>query len=70
MKCIICGREAENKDYCLLHKKACENLKEKYEHWKKALGLSWRDYLIQVAENPFSGVKARQVAETILNEDK
>ncbi len=68
MKCKLCNKEAAHKDYCELHGKACRNLMEKYGAWKKALGLSWVDFLNQVAQNPSTGTKAREVAEALLSE--
>ena len=66
--CKVCGKKALNKGYCSLHEKAHQNLFEKYEKWNKALGVSWDDYLIKVAGNPFTGSRAKEVAEALLSE--
>ena len=63
MSCQTCGREAEKGDYCRLHAKAYENIKKKYEEWRKALGISWKEYLREIAKNPLTGEWAREVAE-------
>ena len=63
MKCRICGRETSEDDYCELHAKALKNLKEKYHQWKRALEISWKDYLSEIAENPFTGEWVREVAQ-------
>ncbi|MFP3985575.1 MAG: hypothetical protein ACLFU9_06390 [Candidatus Bathyarchaeia archaeon] len=68
MKCKICDNEAVNSDYCILHKKAYQNLMEKFEAWKNALDLSWKDYLKEVIANPLTGTKAKEAAEALLTE--
>lgn len=65
MSCKICGKQTSNKDYCSLHEKAHRSLAEKYEKWKKALGISWTDYLVEIARNPLTGVAAKEVAEAL-----
>lgn len=49
--------------YCELHAKAYRNIVKKYENWKKAMDVSWKEYLSQIAKNPFTGEWAREVAE-------
>ncbi len=68
MECKVCGKEAMNREYCVIHEKAYQNLTEKFEIWKEALGHSWEDYLRQVIENPFTGARAKEVAEALLAE--
>lgn len=68
MGCKICGKQAISKDYCVLHEKAYQNLTEKFEKWKKASGISWKDYLKEVTKNPLTGARAREVAEALLQE--
>lgn len=70
LKCKICGKEAVNEDYCVLHKKTYRNLIEQFETWKKALGISWKDYLNEIVKNPFTGTKAKEVAETLLSKEQ
>jgi len=67
-KCRICGKAAASKDYCPHHAKAHHNLLQKYKKWKKALNLSWNDYLAAIIQNPFSGRKVKEVAEVLLSE--
>ncbi len=52
----------------MLHEKARQNLMEKFEAWKKALDLSWKDYLKEIIQNPLTGTRAREVAEALLVE--
>ncbi|MGB9135212.1 MAG: hypothetical protein WCC63_06485 [Candidatus Bathyarchaeia archaeon] len=68
MECKICGKQAVSKHYCSLHEKAYQNLTEKFERWEKALGISWEDYLTEVAKNPLTGTRAKEVAEALLSE--
>lgn len=69
MKCKICSREAIT-DYCELHEKAYENIVQKYSVWKRALEISWKEYLNEVLENPNTGMWAKEVAKYVLNEAK
>lgn len=69
LKCKICGKEIVNRDYCTLHENAYQNLIEKFELWKKALNLSWKDYLNKIIENTLTGTKAKEVAEALLSEE-
>jgi hypothetical protein len=64
--CILCSREVDKKDYCKLHSKAYGNIMKKYEQWKKALEISWKEYLSEIAKNPLTGEWARQVAQHVL----
>jgi hypothetical protein len=69
LKCVICGREASEK-YCVLHRDAYRNVVEKFEEWRPAMGVSWKQYLKAVVENEFTGPWAKKVAEQLLeNED-
>lgn len=67
MNCKICGREAEG-SYCKVHGKAHRNLVEKFKVWKRALGVQWKRYLEEVAQNSLTGEKAREVASFLLLE--
>jgi hypothetical protein len=55
--------------YCGLHEKAYENIRKKFENWKSALNIEWRNYLQEVAKNPSTGVWAKEVAENLLSEN-
>ncbi|MEM1589680.1 MAG: hypothetical protein QXZ68_01115 [Candidatus Bathyarchaeia archaeon] len=63
MKCVICGREAVENGYCDLHAKAYKNVVKKYEVWREALDISWKEYLSEIVKNPFTGEWAKEVAE-------
>ncbi len=68
VKCKICGKEAENESYCVLHGKAYRSLTEKFEAWKKALEVSFEDYLRGIIKNSLTGTKVKEVAEALLSE--
>jgi len=66
MTCRICGRDAESQ-LCELHKKAYENLIENYEDWKKAMNISWSEYLRKILENLYTGYWVREVIQHLLS---
>jgi hypothetical protein len=63
LKCAICNREAGENRYCELHTRAYESVIKKYEVWKGALEISWKEYLSEVVKNQLTGEWAREVAE-------
>jgi len=66
MKCRICEREAIcESGYCKLHTKAYDNIVKRYDQWKKALEISWKEYLSEIAENPLTGEWAKEVAKSL-----
>jgi len=71
LKCKVCNREAQTQpksEYCELHEKAYQSIRQKFEAWKKAAGVEWKEYLTEIAKNPFTGMWAREVAEDLLSE--
>ena len=69
MKCKICERETAN-EYCELHKKAHENVVQRYETWKEAMDIPWKEYLNEVAENPYTGSWAKEVAKYLSQKEE
>lgn len=70
MKCKVCSRETLTKlDYCELHEKACRNIRQKFEAWKKALNIEWKEYLKEIAKNPLTGAWAKEAAESLLSNE-
>jgi hypothetical protein len=65
VKCVICGRETFEK-YCVHHGDAYRNVVEKFEEWKRAMGVLWKQYLKAVVENAYTGSWAKEVAEQLL----
>jgi len=73
LKCKVCSRQAQPQaqdSYCELHQKAYENLQKKFEDWKKAYNVEWKNYLKEVARNPLTGMWAKEVAESLLLEKR
>jgi hypothetical protein len=58
VKCMVCEREASEK-YCVLHDKAYRNVVQKFEDWKQAAGVSWKEYLKELVENSYTGTCKR-----------
>jgi len=67
MRCEICGREASSQ-LCDSHKKAYENLVEKYKVWKEAADITWTEYLNEILRNPNSGLWVKEVAKQLLSQ--
>jgi len=67
VKCTVCGREAVEK-YCEFHEKAYQNIVQKFENWKGATGVSWKEYLEELVENAYTGCWAKEVALSLLSE--
>jgi hypothetical protein len=69
MRCKVCDDLVVNHGFCRLHAKAYQNLLERYEGWKDALDISWKEYLREIVENLFTGSRAKEVAELLLTEE-
>ena len=67
MRCRICNREALEK-YCELHEKAYRNIVQKYEEWRMAMDISWKEYLNEIMKNPYTGSWAKEVAGQLLKD--
>lgn len=66
MKCKICERESVKEDFCEFHYRAKENLVNRFDQWRKALNISWKEYLSQVAENSSAGNWVKEVAKYLI----
>jgi hypothetical protein len=62
----VCNREAVENGYCDLHVKAYENVVKNYDAWRKALEISWKEYLSEIIKNPLTGEWAKEVAEHLI----
>jgi predicted metal-binding protein len=69
LKCKACDREAGERDFCLLHLKAYENIVEKYDFWRKVLKISWKEYLSEIKQNSLTGEWAKEVANYLVNSE-
>lgn len=68
MSCPICGEELDGEEFCKRHKKAYLNIKQAFNDWKKALDISWDEYLNKLIENKNSGKWVKEVAEYLLSQ--
>ena len=50
----------------MLHDNAYRNIVQKFEDWKRATAISWKEYLKAVVENSYTGTWAKEVAEQLL----
>jgi hypothetical protein len=66
LNCKICKKEAQENNFCTLHQKAHSNLMDSYPIWRKALNISWKEYLSQVAENLSAGDWVKEVAKYLI----
>jgi len=70
LKCKVCSRQAQTQsEYCELHEKAYQNIRQKFEDWKKASDVEWKEYLREIAKNPLTGTWAKEVAENLLSNE-
>ena len=68
--CTICGRVAlKESDYCNYHQDALDNLKSSYEHWSKASGVSWEEYIEKLCQIEETGRWVLDVVEQIRSGD-
>ena len=67
MKCRICNKEAVEK-YCELHEKAYRSIVQKYEDWKRAIDISYREYLNEILKNSYTGSWAKEVVEKLMKD--
>jgi DNA topoisomerase-1 len=66
-KCKICKSERlENSVYCDHHQLAYKNMEKAYIYWRKALNLSWTEYLEKIIKIKGTGKWSKEVAEDIL----
>ena len=62
--CPICGRDTKD-EFCVYHQTAFDSLKETYNEWEKAAGLSWEQYLERVSELDGTGRWVQEIIEFI-----
>jgi hypothetical protein len=53
-----------------LHLKAYENIVEKYDFWRKALKISWKEYLSEIEQNSLTGEWAKEVANYLISNEE
>jgi hypothetical protein len=62
---MVCDRETLEK-FCEFHEKVYRNVVQKFEDWKRATGVSWKEYLKELVENAYTGCWAKEIAESLL----
>ncbi|MCX8152814.1 MAG: hypothetical protein N3E52_00070 [Candidatus Bathyarchaeota archaeon] len=70
MKCRICQKDATEGDFCSLHAEAYANIVKKYEVWRKALKICWKEYLSEIAQHSLTGKWAKETARYLLNDEE
>ncbi len=70
MTCKLCNRASTRDEFCEFHLRALQNLKDSYPAWKRALDLSWKDYLSQIAENSSAGNWVKEVAKYLIEHEE
>ena len=69
LQCPICGRKADEQDYYKLHARVRTIIIRKYDRWRKAKEISWKEYLSEIAKNPLSGEWPREVAQHLIEKE-
>lgn len=70
MQCKACSREAGERDFCPVHLKAYENIVKKYAVWRKALKISWEEYLSEIEKHSLTGDYAKEVAKHLTHKEE
>jgi hypothetical protein len=70
VNCKICHRKAITAELCQIHLKAYENIVEKFDCWRKALKISWKEYLSEIEQNPLTGEWVKQVAKYLISNEE
>ena len=67
MLCKACGGKSGEREFCPVHLKAFENVVEKYEVWRKALNITWEEYLREIEKHSLTGEWAKEVTAHMLS---
>jgi hypothetical protein len=70
LTCKVCKKEAKENGFCAQHQRAYDNLMESYSFWRKALKISWQEYLSQVAKNSLTGDWVKEVAKYLIENEE
>ena len=65
MSCPVCGKPSVD-TFCSAHEMAYQNILEAYDVWRRAMDVSWREYLERARSNPNSGRWAQEVCAHLL----
>lgn len=64
-KCSICGRDVAKDELCRYHIDALKNLREVFERWNTASGVSWEEYLETLVQIEETGRWVKDVVEYV-----
>jgi hypothetical protein len=67
VRCKACNKEACRSDFCVAHLKAYDNVLEKYKVWRKALNITWEEYLREIEKHSLTGEWAKEVVEHLIS---
>ncbi len=67
MGCLICSRSSTSR-FCERHRRALSLVEERYEDWKTAQDITWKDYLVQILNNANTGLWAKEVVKNLIEE--
>jgi hypothetical protein len=67
VNCKICQKKAVTEKFCQIHLKAYENIVGQYAVWRKALKISWGEYLREIEQNSLTGEWVKKVANHLIN---
>jgi hypothetical protein len=69
MSCKVCCRQADQTGLCENHSKALNNIQDKFNYWETALGVSWKQYLVEIQKNSLTGLWAKDVVKYLIEEE-
>jgi hypothetical protein len=69
VKCKVCSRDAEEDGFCALHLRAYRSVLEKFDVWRRASGLVWMEYLVEIQKNSLTGGWAKEVIEHLIKDE-
>jgi hypothetical protein len=69
VKCKVCSRDAVDDGFCALHLRAYRSVLEKFDVWRRASGLVWMEYLVEIQKNSLTGVWAKEVVEHLIKDE-
>jgi hypothetical protein len=70
LNCKLCDRETLEKGFCKQHLKAYNNLHDRFGLWKNALGISWKEYLSEIAKNDLAGMWVKEVSKYLTENEE
>jgi len=66
LNCKVCQRDFVEGGFCEWHLRAYRNLVDRFPVWGRAMEITWKDYLSQIAENSSAGNWVKEVAKYLI----